>query len=102
MEQSEMSEARSQTDSTPKTDNGQQNSTSSSQTSSIKDNVQRDETSVRKRLTLTFRNINVRVTAAEAALGNTILSEVDPRQLLNHFHKSQRPKRVRILYIRVF
>uniref|UniRef100_A0A093X940 Brefeldin A resistance protein n=1 Tax=Talaromyces marneffei PM1 TaxID=1077442 RepID=A0A093X940_TALMA len=48
---------------------------------------------VQKRLTLTFRRINVRVTAPDAALGDTLLSVADPRQFIKGFYKSQQPKR---------
>ena len=49
---------------------------------------------IRKRLTLTFRNLNVRVTAPDAALGDTLLSYADPRQLLDVFRRSRKNKRV--------
>ncbi|PLB46565.1 hypothetical protein P170DRAFT_363672 [Aspergillus steynii IBT 23096] len=48
---------------------------------------------LRKRLTLTFRDLNVRVTAPDAALGDTLLSYADPRPYINMFRKSQQPKR---------
>lgn len=48
---------------------------------------------LRKRLTLTFRNVSVHVTAPDAALGDTLLSVADPRQYLG-FLKGSRPKRV--------
>jgi ATP-binding cassette subfamily G (WHITE) protein 2 (SNQ2) len=48
-----------------------------------------------KRLTLTFRDLTVNVTAADAALGQTLLSVVDPRQLLDYLRKRVKPKRVR-------
>ncbi|KAJ5949763.1 hypothetical protein N7454_001347 [Penicillium verhagenii] len=48
---------------------------------------------IRKRLTITFRDLNVRVTAPDAALGSTLLSQVDPRQLAGVFKRDQRPKR---------
>lgn len=50
---------------------------------------------IRKRLTVTFRDLNIRVTAAEAALGSTLLSEMDPRQLGDVLKRKTRPKRVR-------
>lgn len=53
---------------------------------------------IRKRLTVTFRDLNVRVTAPEAALGSTLWSEVDPRQIGALFKRGARPKRVGILY----
>ncbi|EYE92883.1 putative ABC multidrug transporter [Aspergillus ruber CBS 135680] len=49
--------------------------------------------SIEKRLTLTFRNLNIRVTAPDAALGSTILSEADPRQFLDFFRRNKQPKR---------
>lgn len=49
---------------------------------------------IRKRLTLTFRNINVHVTAPDAALGETLLSYADPRNLLGYLRKVSKPKRV--------
>jgi hypothetical protein len=51
---------------------------------------------IRKRLTVTFRDLNVRVTAPDAALGNTLWSEVDPRQLGGLLKRGDRPKRVSI------
>ncbi|KXG48510.1 CDR ABC transporter [Penicillium griseofulvum] len=48
---------------------------------------------IRKRLTVTFRNLNVRVTAPDAALGSTLWSEVDPRQLGGLLKRGDRPKR---------
>ena len=50
---------------------------------------------IRKRLTVTFRDLNVRVTAPDAALGSTLWSEVDPRQLGGLLNRTKRPKRVR-------
>ncbi|KAL4804144.1 ABC-2 type transporter-domain-containing protein [Aspergillus unguis] len=46
-----------------------------------------------KRLTLTFRDLSVHVRAADAALGQTLLSVVDPRQLLDYVSRKSRPKR---------
>ncbi|PYH80056.1 hypothetical protein BO82DRAFT_313773 [Aspergillus uvarum CBS 121591] len=48
---------------------------------------------IRKRLTLTFRDVSVNVTAPDAALGETLLSVADPRQITGWFLKSRRPKR---------
>ncbi|KAG0159686.1 hypothetical protein PDIDSM_7209 [Penicillium digitatum] len=48
---------------------------------------------IRKRLTVTFRNLNVRVTAPDAALGSTLWSEVDPRQVGALLKRGNRPKR---------
>lgn len=53
------------------------------------------DASIRKRLTVTFRDLNVRVTAPDAALGSTLWSEVDPRQLRFFFKRTQKHKRVR-------
>lgn len=49
---------------------------------------------IRKRLTITFRDLNVRVTAPDAALGSTLLSRVDPRQFAALFKRDESPKRV--------
>lgn len=49
---------------------------------------------ISKRITLTFRNLSVRVRAADAALGQTLLSVADPRQLVDFFRKDDKPKRV--------
>lgn len=49
---------------------------------------------IRKRLTVTFRNLNVRVTAPDAAFGSTLWSEVDPRQIGGLIKRGNRPKRV--------
>lgn len=49
---------------------------------------------IRKRLTLTFRDLNVLVTAPDAALGSTLWSEVDPRQIGALLNRRERPKRV--------
>ena len=49
---------------------------------------------IQKRLTVTFRDLNVRVTAPDAALGSTLWSEVDPRQLRALFTRKQKHKRV--------
>jgi len=68
--------------------------TPSSGTATPPDLEQGENVSIQKRLTLTFRNLNIRVTAPDAALGSTILSEADPRQILDFFRRSQRPKRV--------
>ncbi|CRG90900.1 ABC multidrug transporter, putative [Talaromyces islandicus] len=48
---------------------------------------------IRKELTVTFRGLNVRVTAPDEALGETLLSVADPRQLLNAFRRNMKPKR---------
>ncbi|EFX03933.1 ABC multidrug transporter [Grosmannia clavigera kw1407] len=51
------------------------------------------EDTARKSLTLTFQNLTVNVKAAEEALGATLLSYVDPRQLLVPFMKDKTPSR---------
>ncbi|KAL5049175.1 hypothetical protein BDW71DRAFT_217786 [Aspergillus fruticulosus] len=48
---------------------------------------------ISKRITLTFRNLTVNVSAADAALGQTLLSVVDPRQLLDYLRRGEKPKR---------
>lgn len=50
---------------------------------------------IRKRLTVTFRDLSVRVTAPDAALGSTMWSEIDPRQLGGLFSRTKIAKRVR-------
>jgi hypothetical protein len=47
-----------------------------------------------KRLTLSFKNVTVNVTAPGEALGDTLLSWVNPSQLLNPFRKGERTQRV--------
>ena len=49
---------------------------------------------IRKRLTVTFRDLNVRVTAPDAALGSTLWSAVDPRQVRDLFTRKEYHKRV--------
>ena len=56
---------------------------------------ERRKESVQKRLTLTFKAVDVRVTAPEQALGETLWSRADPRQLLDLFRRGEHPKRVR-------
>ena len=68
--------------------------TPSSGTETPPDLDQGQKTGIQKRLTLTFRHLNVRVTAPDAALGDTILSEADPRQFMNFFRRNKLPKRV--------
>lgn len=51
---------------------------------------------ISKRITLTFRDLSVHVRAADAALGQTLLSVADPRQLVDVFRKDNTPKRVRV------
>ncbi|KAJ5151568.1 hypothetical protein N7492_009863 [Penicillium capsulatum] len=66
--------------------------TSSSGTATPED-VENGVGQIRKRLTLTFRDLTVRVTAPDAALGSTLWSEVDPRQLSDLFARKIKPKR---------
>lgn len=68
--------------------------TPSSGTATPPDLEHGEKASIQKRLTLTFRDLNVRVTAPDAALGSTILSEADPRQFLDFFRRNKQPKRV--------
>jgi ATP-binding cassette, subfamily G (WHITE), member 2, SNQ2 len=49
---------------------------------------------IEKRLSLTFRDITVNVTAPDQALAETLWSRVDPRQLGSIFRRSSAPKRV--------
>ena len=49
---------------------------------------------IRKRLTVTFRGLNVQVTALDAAVGGTLWSEMDPRQIKGLLKRSNGPKRV--------
>lgn len=65
----------------------------SSNTPTLTD-VEAIDPGIQKQLTLTFRNVNVHVTASDAALGDNLLSVADPRQFFNGFFKSQRPSRV--------
>lgn len=55
---------------------------------------------IRKRLTVTFRDLTVRVTAPDAALGDTLWSEVDPRQLGNLFNKKKSKRVCRMIWKR--
>ena len=59
--------------------------------------VEHGADSILKRLTLTFRSVNVHVTAPDAALGETLLSYADPRQLFGFLYNSSKPKRVSCL-----
>jgi hypothetical protein len=47
---------------------------------------------IEKRLSLTFRDITVNVTAPDQALAETLWSRVDPRQLGSIFRRSSAPK----------
>lgn len=58
------------------------------------EDLEHGDYSIPKCLTLTFRNVNVNVTAPDAALGETLLSYIDPRQFLGYLGKSFKPKRV--------
>ncbi|RAK96058.1 putative ABC multidrug transporter [Aspergillus ibericus CBS 121593] len=55
--------------------------------------IESGDSSIYKRLTLTWRNVSVHVTAPDAALGDTLLSVADPRQALGWFKGGSRPKR---------
>jgi ATP-binding cassette, subfamily G (WHITE), member 2, SNQ2 len=52
------------------------------------------DNALQKRLTLTFQNVTVNVAAPGEALGDTLLSWVNPSQLLNPFRKGDRTQRV--------
>lgn len=67
--------------------------TPSSGTATPRD-VENEVGPIRKRLTLTFRDLSVQVTAPNAALGSTLWSDVDPRQLASLFTQKKQPKRV--------
>ncbi|CAM1507980.1 Fc.00g048280.m01.CDS01 [Cosmosporella sp. VM-42] len=54
---------------------------------------ERGKDHIQKRLTLTFQDVTVRVTAPDEALGETLWSRVDPRQLKGVFGGNSRPKR---------
>lgn len=56
------------------------------------DELQKDF--IPKRLTLSFRNLTVRVTAADEALGETLWSRADPRQVRELFNWRQSLDRV--------
>lgn len=49
---------------------------------------------IQKHITLTFRDLTVRVTAPDEALGETLWSRVDPRQLKSLFGSDSHMKRV--------
>lgn len=49
---------------------------------------------MKKQLSLTFRDLTIRVTAPDEALGETLLSRVDPRQLMSLFGSKQHKQRV--------
>jgi len=53
------------------------------------------EDAFQKRLTLTFKNVTVNVTAPGEALGETLWSRVNPSQLRSVFHQEKPAKRVR-------
>ncbi|KAJ9214471.1 hypothetical protein DTO166G4_3875 [Paecilomyces variotii] len=55
--------------------------------------IERQPDGIQKRLTVTFRDLSIRVTAPDAALGSTLLSAADPRRLLNLFQRNKQPKR---------
>ncbi|KAJ4183507.1 hypothetical protein NW755_009542 [Fusarium falciforme] len=68
---------------------------SSSDTDVEVENVdeERGKDHIQKRLTLTFQDVTVRVTAPDEALGETLWSRVDPRQLAGLFKGNNRPMR---------
>ncbi|KAM5381157.1 hypothetical protein ACJZ2D_003073 [Fusarium nematophilum] len=68
---------------------------SSSDTDVEVDNVdeERGKDYIQKRLSLTFQGVTVRVTAPDEALGETLWSWVDPRQLVGLFKRNDKPKR---------
>ncbi|KAA8642482.1 hypothetical protein EYZ11_001053 [Aspergillus tanneri] len=55
--------------------------------------VESVRTQIRKRLTITFRDVSVRVTAPDAALGDTLLSVANPWEYLDGLRNSRQPKR---------
>ncbi|KAH7214361.1 ABC-2 type transporter-domain-containing protein [Fusarium oxysporum] len=75
--------------------NQEAHSGTSSDTNVDVENVdeERGKDFIQKRLTLTFQNVIVRVTAPDEALGETLWSWVDPRQLGGLFKRTHRPKR---------
>ncbi|KAF7561005.1 hypothetical protein G7046_g3143 [Stylonectria norvegica] len=68
---------------------------SSSDTDWDPENVdeERGKDFIQKRLTLTFRDVTVKVTAPDAALGETLWSRLDPSQWLAVFRSNNQPKR---------
>lgn len=58
--------------------------------------LENGKSQLHKRLTLTFRDLNIRVTAPDAALGSTLWSRIDPRQIGNLLKRNSRPKRVSV------
>ncbi|KAL1879461.1 hypothetical protein Plec18167_003916 [Paecilomyces lecythidis] len=59
--------------------------------------IERQPYGIQKRLTVTFRDLSIRVTAPDAALGSTLLSAADPRRLLSLFQQGKQPKRLLVL-----
>ncbi|KAL2826319.1 ABC-2 type transporter-domain-containing protein [Aspergillus cavernicola] len=55
--------------------------------------LEQGSSGISKRLSLTFRDVSVHVTAPDAALGETLLSVVDPRQMLDYFRSREKAKR---------
>jgi hypothetical protein len=53
-----------------------------------------EDDALQKRLTLTFKNVTVNVTAPGEALGDTLLSYANPTQLLSLFRRKEHTKRV--------
>lgn len=64
---------------------------------SSSEDLEHGASSIPKSLTLTFRNVSVDVTAPDAALGETMLSYMDPRQFFSFIGKNSKPKRVSYL-----
>ncbi len=53
-----------------------------------------EKSASQKQLSLTFRDLTIRVTAPDEALGETLLSRVDPRPMMNLFGSKEHHKRV--------
>ncbi|SPO01569.1 probable pleiotropic drug resistance proteins (PDR1-15), ABC superfamily [Cephalotrichum gorgonifer] len=56
--------------------------------------AQRGNSSVHKRLTLTFKDLTIRVASPDEALGETLWSRVDPTQLLTFFRKTAKKRTI--------
>ncbi|OJJ50398.1 hypothetical protein ASPZODRAFT_110765 [Penicilliopsis zonata CBS 506.65] len=69
------------------------NLTMDSSSTATSTDLEQQDGGLRKRLTLTFRDLTVNVTAPDAALGDTLWSEIDPRQVTGWFRRNERPKR---------
>lgn len=64
------------------------------------DDLRDAETAPSKRLTLSFKNVSVGVTAPDQALGETLWSRVDPRQITGFLNMGKPHFRVCSLYFR--